>query len=203
MRGRLRDRAAALVSIALLAALALGTYYLAEYAGRQRPQAARPGVGHEPDAFAEDFGLTRIDAQGKPVYRVQARRSVHYADDDSTELFEATAISLDPDTPRIVLRADRAVADSKATQTHLYGNVVLTRAADARRAAMELVTDYALVLSDAQVVRTDRPVRITQGRSFLAGVGMEYDNVARRLSVHSQARGSWYDADRQSARPDP
>ena len=203
MNARLRDRAAALVSIVLLTALALGSYYLAEYAGRQRPQAAQPGAAHEPDAFAEDFGLTRIDAQGKPVYQVQARRSVHYADDDSTELFEATAVSLDPDTPRVVLRADRAVADRGAAQTHLYGNVVLTRAAEARRAAMQVATDYALVLSDTQLVRTHRPVRITQGRSFLAGVGMEYDNVTRRLTVQSQAHGSWYDADRQSARPNP
>lgn len=200
MNARTWDRLAALLSIVLLSVLALATYYLAEFAGqRQQPQ---PGAKrHEPDAFVESFGLTRIDETGRPVYRVEAKRSLHYPDDDSTELFDATVVSLDPQSPRIVLRADRGVATSRAVETRLYGNVELTRAPGGGQPAMQIITDYALVLSEPQIVRTDRPVRITQGQSFLTGVGMEYDHAARQLRIDSQVRGSWYDSDRKARNP--
>lgn len=202
MRARAWDRLAALLSIALLGALALGAYYLAEIAGRNRLPTAAAGAPSEPDTFVDGLALTRIDAQGQAVYRVQARRSLHYPD-DRIEMTEAIATSLDPKTPRIVVRADRGEADSGAVRTRLSGNVVLTRAADGRNQAIRIVTDEAVVLSGPQIVRTDRPVRITHGRSFLTGVGMEYDNVGRRVRVDSQVRASWYDADRASASDAP
>lgn len=198
MKARAWDRLAASLSVLLLGALALGAYYLAEVAGRDRLPTAATGASTEPDTFVDGFGLTRIDAQGRAVYRVQARRSLHYPD-DRIEMFDTIATSLDPATPRLVVRADRGEADHGAVRTRLSGNVVLTRAADGRNQAIRIATEEAVVLSGPQIVRTDRPVRITQGRSFLTGVGMEYDNVGRRVRVDSQVRASWYDADRASA----
>lgn len=196
MNARTWDRLAALLSIVLLAGLAAGAYYLAQMAERDSGPAGDRAARYEPDAFIDGFGLTRIDAHGRPVYRVTARRSVHYPDDDSTELFEATAVTLDPDTPRVTVRADRGRANAQAERTELFGNVVLTRAPQGKYQELRIETDYALVLPDPQIARTDRPVRITSGPSFLTGVGMEYDNIARTLRVDSRARGSWYDPDR-------
>ena len=41
------------------------------------------------------------------------------------------------------------------------------------------------------VARTDRPVRIERNGSVLTGVGMEFNNAARSLTVDSRVRGTW------------
>ena len=50
-------------------------------------------------------------------------------------------------------------------------------------------TDYLHVLAEKNIARTDKAVTITEGRSVLSGVGMEFDENARRFTLFSQVRG--------------
>ena len=196
------DRLAASLSIVLLTAVGGGAWYLAERAGAgdDSPAAARPP--DEPDAFVDRFALVKVDAQGRASYRIEADRALHFPD-DSTELRGARVISLDPSKPRVTIRADRGRADPGVTQVDLDGDVVLTRAPDGKHEAMRIRTESAVVLVDPQVARTDQPVVVTMGRSFLQGTGMEYDHLNRRLQVKSRVRGSWYDPDASPTIPPP
>ena len=45
------------------------------------------------------------------------------------------------------------------------------------------------VLPEKNIARTDRAVTITEGRSVLSGVGMEFDESARQFALFSQVRG--------------
>jgi lipopolysaccharide export system protein LptC len=76
----------------------------------------------------------------------------------------------------------------------------VTRAATPGGAPMRADTDYAVVIPDRDIVRTDWPVTIVQGTSRLTGVGMELDNRTRRLQVDSQVRATWL-APSQAAPP--
>lgn len=194
------DRLAASLSIVLLVAVGGGAWYLAERAGADRGAAPAARPPEEPDAFVDRFALVRVDAQGRAAYRVEADRALHFPD-DSTELIGARVVSLDPSVPRVTIRADRGQADPGVTQVRLDGDVVLTRAPDGKHEEMRIRTESAVVLVDPQVARTDQPVRITMGRSFLQGTGMEYDHLNRRLQVKSRVRGSWYDPDASPTTP--
>lgn len=182
---------AAGISIALLAVLAAGSLYLAELSQRlgQGPQTRK--LTHEPDFFVENFALTRLDAQGAPVFRLSAERLVHYPDDDSTEYRKPQLVSLDPEKPTVTLHADRGRADKGGKLTELFDNVRLTRASAADRPALRVLTDYVMLLSDEDVARTDRPVRIEFGQSVLTGVGMDFYNADRRLEIRSAVQGTW------------
>jgi lipopolysaccharide export system protein LptC len=195
MNSRLYDRLAALVSLVLLVGLGLFTYYLAAVADRQQRQTdARPST--EPDYFVEGLALITMNESGAPSFRLEAERLRHYGEDDSTEFVRPRLVSLDPGRPRVVVVAERGRVSNDGNEAHLFGNVVITRAATAGAAAMRAETDYAVVLPDRDLVRTDRPVRIVQGGNTLTGVGMELDNKARQLRLDSQVRAVWQaDAD--------
>jgi lipopolysaccharide export system protein LptC len=194
MKQRVYDRMAAGVSLVLLATLAAGTWYLAEIASRHAAGNAAPKISHEPDYFVERFALTRLNARGDPVFKMSAERLDHFPDDDSTTFVHPLLVSLDPGNPLVTLRADRGMSTTQGLETHLYDNVLLTRAATGGATAnpeLRIESDYMLLLSEEDVARSDRPVRITYGDSVLTGVGMEFNNGSRRLEVKSQVRGRW------------
>lgn len=192
MRSRLYDQFAAGISLVLLGILAVVTYYLAEMAGRDPNVGRQRRVTHEPDYFVERFALTRLDANGQPSFSLTAKRLVHFPDDDSTEYLQPMLVSLDPNKPRVTLRADRGMSTSEGVETHLHDNVVLTRAATAGSPELTVKTEYILLLSDEDIARTDRFVRIENGESVLTGIGMEFNNAARQLDVRSNVKGVWF-----------
>ncbi len=201
MNSRLKDRIAAGLSLVLLTALGLFTYYLSEVARRDRTrQEARPVAAVGPDYFVERLALLGMNALGEPSFRLEARELQHFPADDTTEFEEPVMVSLDPSRPRVTVTADRGRLTSGGDEAHMSGNVIVTRAATPGGAPMRADTDYAVVIPDRDIVRTDWPVTIVQGTSRLTGVGMELDNRTRRLQVDSQVRATWL-APSQAAPP--
>ena len=199
MSGRIYDQLAAAISLILLGLLAGLTFYLADLASRDLVRSGPRKVTHEPDYFVERFALTRLDAQGQPAFKMSALRLVHFPDDDSTEYVKPTLVSLDSRKPQVTLNADRGRSTSEGIETHLYDNVVLTRAAVGDNPLLRATTEYVLLLSEDDIARTDRPVKITNGPSTLTGVGMEFNNSTRQFEVLSQVKGTWVAPERGSA----
>ncbi len=191
MKQRAYDRLAAGISVLLLAALAVTTYYLAQTASHPTGDASARRKLHEPDYFVEDFQLTRLNPRGEPVFRLTAKRLDHYPDDDTLDFVEPVLVSLDATKPLVTIRSDRGTATTGGVETHLYDNVVLTRAATAKSPPMKVESDYLLLLTEQDIARTDKPVRITYGDSVLDGVGMEFNNDTRQIELYSQVRGRW------------
>lgn len=191
MSPRAYDRLAATMSVLLLVVLAGVTWYLAHVAGDLGAGGGSRAAVHEPDYFVERFALTRLNARGEPIYKMSADRMEHFPDDDSSEFARPHLVSLDPAKPLVTVRAERGRATSEGIETHLYDDVLMTRAPFDDNPALSIETDYVLLLSEEDIARTDRPVRITSGASTLTGVGMEFNNGLRRLDVQSQVKGTW------------
>lgn len=191
MNQRGYDRFAAALSVGILAVLAAVSYYLAETSGRlyRSEQAGTPSG--EPDYYVEQVALTKLNSKGEPAFRLSADRLVHYPHDQSSVFERPVLVSLEPDRPLVTLRAARGRSTNEGERTELFDDVVLTRAASAGKPALLVETEYVLMLGDEDVARTDRPVRISSGDSFLTGVGMEFNNSTRVLNVLSDVRGIW------------
>jgi lipopolysaccharide export system protein LptC len=69
--------------------------------------------------------------------------------------------------------------------------VVVVREAGKGQDELRVQTEYLQVLPDLDLARTDKPVVITEGRSRLAGTGMELNNRTRQFILRSQVRGSF------------
>jgi lipopolysaccharide export system protein LptC len=143
---------------------------------------------HDPDAIVENLRATRLNEQGSPQHLLTAARMVHFPDDDSVELVSPTLHSRS-EGGAVTITAERGTVTRDGEEVFLHDNVQVVRAATAEREELRLRTDYLHVLADKHVARTDRAVTITEGRSVLSGVGMEYDDNLSRFALHSRVRG--------------
>lgn len=188
-KAQLQERAAAAISLVLLTTLALSTYYLSQIAERDMARAPRAKVvSNDPDYFVENLGLLTMNARGEPSLRIEARTMKHLPADDVIVFESPVLVSLDPQQPRITIVADHGRAIDGTDETHLSGNVVLTRAAVGDRPPMAATTDFAIVLAQQDIVLTDRPVTVIMGGNRLAGTGMELNSRTRQLRLDSSVR---------------
>lgn len=185
-----RNFTSALFPLTLLAALAALTLWLS-YA-IQLPEEDPDGKRrHDPDYFIEDFSLRKLDPQGILHYSLTARKMLHFPDDDSTVTTQTKLVYTRPNRPTMTITADRATANSDASQVHLYDHVRIHREATATQEALIGTAPDLLLLPDEERARTSSPVQITQGHSRLDGTGMELDNAARTFHLQARVTGQF------------
>ncbi len=192
MIARLYDRLAAAVSFALVTALALFTFYLAEIAQRQnyRPVIGGPNTT-QPDFFVDQLALLTMNETGQPSLRIEAQKLQHNPSDDSTLLDTPVLVSLDPAHPRMTVTANQGRISADGSEARLLGDVIVTRAATAKAAPMMIKTEAAVIFPDRYIVQTDQAIAIIEGPNRLAGVGMKLDYRQRQLRVDSRVRSVW------------
>jgi lipopolysaccharide export system protein LptC len=185
-----RDRASTLFPLLLILALAAASLWLERAV--QAPERDRSGKSrHDPDFIAEDFGIVKMNAAGKPEYTLSAERMLHYPDDESTSIVAPHLIQRHDNATPIDIRADRGMVSKNGDEASFSGNVLVMREAGKGQDELRVQTEYLQVLPDLDLARTDKPVVITEGRSRLAGTGMELNNRTRQFTLRSQVRGSF------------
>jgi lipopolysaccharide export system protein LptC len=194
MDARNIDRLAAFGSIALLAVLALGTYYLADRAN----QSNRPVVkasSTEPDFYVTGFTLIRLNQKGEPAFRISAKKMTHYPDRDTSEFEEPVAVSLRADKPTITITARKATSRDLSTEQPsvltLTDGVRLERKAGQGYNSLLVETDLMTVNPDDETASNEVPVKITSNPSLLTATGFFFDNPGQKLTLKSQVRGLW------------
>ncbi len=185
-----RNRASSLFPLLLLLALAAASLWLERAV--QAPERDKSGkLRHDPDFIAEGFGITKMDATGKPEYVLSAARMQHYPDDESTSVVAPRLVQRHDNANPVVIRADRGLIAKNGEEASFYGSVVVVREAGRGQSELRVQTEYLQVVPERNLARTDKPVIITEGRSRLSGVGMEYHRQGRRLELFSNVRGSF------------
>jgi lipopolysaccharide export system protein LptC len=194
MDARSIDRLAAFGSIALLAALAVGTYYLAEMANRSnRPVVKAPAT--EPDFYVTGFSLIKLNQKGEPAFRISAKKMTHYPDRDTSEFEEPVTVSLRADKPTITITARKAISRDISTDQPslltLLDGVRLERKAGPGINPLLIETDLMVVNPDDETASNEVPVKMTNGPSLLTATGFYFDNPGQKLTLKSQVRGQW------------
>lgn len=144
---------------------------------------------HDPDAIAENFVVRRFDDTGNVKYRLTAPYLVHYPDDDSSELQSPVLISYRPDAAPVTLTAKHAKVTAKGETVYLWDDVSATRAATPERPEMVARMPDLTTQPDVGIAFTNSPVEITQGQSWIKGVGAHLDNNTSTLVLQSQVTG--------------
>jgi lipopolysaccharide export system protein LptC len=177
-----------LFSIALLATVAGLTFMLQ---AALVPDAAKPDrrLTHDPDAIAENFEIRRLDDQGKLKYRLKAPYIIHYPDDDSSEVKTPRLIAYRQDAPPLILTAERAKITARGEMVYLNENVKILRESTAQSPALLASTSILTVEPDAGLAYTDQAIEITQGASWIKGVGARINSNASTFELQSRVRG--------------
>lgn len=180
----------ALFPLGLMASLAALTWWLAQTV-ELPPEDMTGRFRHDPDAMVDHFSVRKFDTQGILQYVLTADHLSHYPDDQSSDVTGPRLSFLRPDRPASTLTADEAHSNGDGSEIQLRGNVRWQRAASADGLPMEGITDTMQVFPDAETAHTDRPVRFTQGRTWLTGVGLDMDNATRIFTLRANVQGSF------------
>ncbi|HEU5282689.1 MAG TPA: LPS export ABC transporter periplasmic protein LptC [Burkholderiales bacterium] len=186
----MKDRWLAYVPALLLAGLALLTYWLDQ---RVQPQGrARDGaLEQEPDFIVENFRAMRMHPDGTPRYLVAAKKMVHYPHDDSALLEAPELTHFDPQKAPVSIRANEGRLSPNGQDAFFSGDVLVRRAAYDDNEEVTLATSFLHVIPEKDLVKTDREVTMTRGKSTLKSVGLEFNNATRTMRLLSKVSGSF------------
>ena len=116
---------------------------------------------------------------------------LHFPDDETTDIVAPRLVQRHDNAAPVVIRADRGVISRNGDEASFYGNVVVIREAGTGRSELRVQTEYLHIVPDLNLARTDKPVIITEGRSRISGVGMEFNDKTRQFALLSQVRGTF------------
>lgn len=177
-----------LFPVILLALLAGLSFWLQKAVDLETPKHDGK-LRHDPDSIAENFVARRFDHQGRVRYRLTAPYMEHFPDDDTSLLTSPVLTSLRADAPPVTVTARNAKVTSKGETIYLWDDVNVTRAATAERPAMVARMPDLTAQPDAGFAFTNSPVEITQGQSWIKGVGARLDHNSSTLVLQSQVTG--------------
>jgi lipopolysaccharide export system protein LptC len=172
-------------------ALALGSFWLLEVMRRTAGDFLPSPQRSEPDFYVEKFNYVKISKTGSAQYHISGTRLTHNPEDDSYDITLPVINNLGNVQAPMTIRSERAQVNSDNSQVHLYDNVHMDRPASPTNEPMHAKTEYLLVLPDDDVMRTDKPVELTLGRSKLTGTGMMANNATRELRLTSNVHGTY------------
>jgi lipopolysaccharide export system protein LptC len=181
----MKERAPALIAILLLLSLVIGTWWAADYAQRAIPIDPPRRITHEPDSWSSDFVMVRTDTAGVAINRLEGDYMQHYPDDDSYEITKAKATGQQPGSPITIGTSNTAIMDQGGERIVMTGNAHVHRLPDQDNAALDVKSQQLTILPDKDVVFTDLPALVVNGKSTMNGKGMRYDNNTRQLQVFS------------------
>lgn len=181
------ERAASWFAVVMML-IVLGSSYWYAQTLRDQDRGDSGRIG-QIDFFAEKIALTGFDAVGRGHYRLFADRMNHFGSSDDVDLTHPHLLSLRTDEPQVQATASIAHVHNNGATVQMFGNVVVTRAGDRDRPPMRLETEELFVAPDDDHFWTEAPVLMHSGGAMMQGVGMDLNNVARRMELHAQVRG--------------
>jgi len=188
------DRISIYLPVILMALLALGTYWLVRNAPTfSAPEPAKP-LRHEPDYFMRDFLVKNFDVTGRLKSEVQGIEARHFPDDDTMEIDKARIRSVNEKGQLVNSTADRALANSDASEVQMFGNAVVVREAMIDKSGqilprMEMRSDFLHAYTNVERVKTNKRVVLQRDDDQFSGDRMDYDNLDRFLQLDGRVRG--------------
>jgi lipopolysaccharide export system protein LptC len=175
--------------LAALSLLVLLTLWLNQLV--QAPVARADGsMRHDPDLIVESFSARKLGDDGRLLYTLEARKMVHYPDDDSALLESVKVEAYEPKQPRMMITADNGRLEQGGERILIEGNVVIVRDADGKQGAARITTQKLLVLPDAGIARTQTEVKLESATGHAVAQGLEIDNRARTMRL-DQVRATY------------
>jgi lipopolysaccharide export system protein LptC len=196
------ERFSAAFPLLLVAVLAAMSYWLERTV--QGPSAPRDGsTRHDPDYIVQNFVVHQLGPGGIAVHQLDAKRMLHYPDDDTTHLEQPTLQRYDQGRLALKIKAQSAQVSSEGKTIDFHDGVEAVRLATPEHSELTMTTDYLHVVPDDDFASTDRPVVIVDANTKATAVGLELDNKAKTLKLMSNVRGTYTKSAASAAPPKP
>ena len=189
------DRLSLYLPIALMALVALGTYWLVESTPASRTPTAESAARHEPDYFMKNFSVRTFVEAGRIKSEVFGAAARHYPDTDTLEIDTVRIRAFDERGRLTTATANRALTNRDGSEVQLFGRALIVR--EAQVGANGLTTPriefkgeflHAYLKSDRVI--SNRPVEIRRGKDLFLADTMDYDNERRTMVMQGRVKGT-------------
>lgn len=187
LRYRLRELLGVYLPLALMALLALGTWWLVKNTPRLETIEQAPVLRREPDYEMREFAITRFSADGRVKVRVEGQVLRHFPDTDRIEI-DATQIHAVAADGRVTRAyASKALINGDASEWQLSGGArVLTESTSGPK--LELESEFLHVFVATERIRSHLPVRVRRDLDEIRAGGFEFDNLTQKLQLAGPVR---------------
>lgn len=186
----MKNWGSAFFPLTILLALCALTFWLQR--AIELPEERKDGKHrHDPDYIIDQPNLRKLDNTGRLQYTLSATQIRHFPDDDTTNLGNPQLVFLHPAKPSVTLSSEYALISQDGKQVDFFNNVRIQRAASPGQELMLATMPDLTIRPDDEKGFTKSPVRITQGKSWLTGVGMQVNNNTQTYVLESQAIGQF------------
>ncbi|MEO7937174.1 MAG: LPS export ABC transporter periplasmic protein LptC [Burkholderiaceae bacterium] len=188
------DRLSIYLPIAIMALMALGTYWLVKNSPRPDKPSVERAVRHEPDYFMKNFSVTTFVESGRLKSEVFGVAGRHFPDTDKLEIDQIRIRSFDDYGRLSTATANRALTNHDATVVELFGNAVLVREAQPDKSGkllprVEFRGEYLHANTDTDRVTSNKPVQLRRGTDVFVGDTMDFDNANQVMLMQGRVRG--------------
>ena len=173
-----------LLGVALAAAASWWLYQQVSLEHAQRDGRHR----HDPDAFADDFDLRTLNAQGKLKHRLWATRMEHYPDDDSTMLTMPRLELYRPGEPTWHVKSRQGWVSSGGAEVLLEGDVDVQRKGSKTARPVHLTTTKLRVFPDRDYAETDVAVTYRTTDLEIRSLGMRAHFDSGQVELPARVR---------------
>lgn len=182
-------RLSAWLPLVIMAVLAAGTYWLLQNTLPRPAQMVSADKAHTPDYFADQFSISMLDESGVTQYRIAAASMVHYEDDAATHATLPAIRAFTPGQPVVTATGKRAVINADGSIVDLYDDAHIVRDAGSTDPRMQADSEHFRVLTNDDIIETEKPVKLLRGLSQMTANGMIYNNVTREMRLLGQVHG--------------
>jgi len=186
MTASLFERASALLSLGLLAALALAAWLLTELALRPIWD-SNYRSSTKLNAQVTRAEITQTDQKGRTQFQI-ATPTLSLFEDGSAEMNSPVMLALRDDGPPVQARANKGLVSANQNEVMLTGQALISRDAYDKESEIRIATDWVQFDINAQTAQTKAPVRVNQGNILLTGVGMKFNQKTEQIEVLSQSQ---------------
>ena len=191
---RLADQLAIYLPLLLMAALALGSYWLVRNAPVVAVSSADKPLNHEADYFLKKFSVKSFTPQGHLKTELFGGQARHFADTDTIEIDNVRVHNFNQ-TGRLttVTRANRAISNGDNSEIQLFGNAssVSEAAADTSgvmQPRMEFNGEFLHTFVNEERLKSHLPIVIRRGSSEFSADSLDYDNLERLINLQGRVK---------------
>jgi len=187
------DRFLLSLPLALMSALALGSYWLVRTV---QPVIATPAASvsvRAPDYFMGAFTTKNFDGVGRLHAEVTGSAARHYPDTQWTEVDAITLRSHDAQGRLTTAAARRGLTNEDASEVELIGKATVVRAAQA--SGLEVISprlefrgEFLHVFAKDERVESHLPVELHRGLDRFTADALNYDNVTGVVQLTGRVR---------------
>lgn len=194
---RVFDRLAVYLPLALMAMMAMTTYWLVRNTPVMGEVELEAAPRHVPDYFMREFSVKVFGEDGRLKSEMIGIEGRHYPDTDTLEIDQPRIRILGAEGRVTTAVAARGLINADGSEAQLFDKAVVVREASTTSQGVttprsELHSDFLHVFANTEQVRSHLPVLLVRGAGdrFTSQDGIDFDNLDRVMQLTGRVRGT-------------